>query len=240
MKIKICVSSRLSMERKSRWIGSNVSPLKFCGLNVDNMQLDFSHDGFIETMKLIEKKHWNYLDNHCSRFPSLPRLNFFKFMEELFVHKKCESEVPNVKEYYKRYDKYKKSLPTSGAAVLYDSYYILLVKVNGSPVFSIPKGKTEHHESMEDTAIREVKEETGLDLSPVIRKSTPDMHVHVRGTRFYIVESDVFIRDFRGYNRNEISCIKWFDFETILKKPTTFSKQTKTMIHKLLSMNYLR
>lgn len=60
----------------------------------------------------------------------------------------------------------------SCGAVIYryqnNELYILLVKHNAGH-YSFPKGHVENNETEEETAIREVKEETGLDISIINR-----------------------------------------------------------------------
>lgn len=56
-----------------------------------------------------------------------------------------------------------------GAVILYkdtntDEYMVLLVKNHNGRFYSFPKGHVELHESEKQTAIREVKEETNLDV----------------------------------------------------------------------------
>lgn len=54
-----------------------------------------------------------------------------------------------------------------GAIVIYkdaDTYKILLVKNHNGRNYSFPKGHVEHGETEQQTAVREVKEETGLDI----------------------------------------------------------------------------
>jgi 8-oxo-dGTP diphosphatase len=62
--------------------------------------------------------------------------------------------------------------PTAGAVVYYpnDTQKILLTKRNVSPFkdyWCLPGGHIELYETARDAAIREVKEETGLDFEPV-------------------------------------------------------------------------
>lgn len=55
-----------------------------------------------------------------------------------------------------------------GAIIIYkereDSYKVLLVRNNNGRNYSFPKGHVEKGETEQETAIREIKEETGLDV----------------------------------------------------------------------------
>ena len=64
--------------------------------------------------------------------------------------------------------KYEKSC---GAIIFYRNRRntkILLVKNNNGRYWSFPKGHIEQGENEEETAIREIKEETGLELTNII------------------------------------------------------------------------
>jgi len=190
---------------------------------------------FIATMKKIEESHWEYLDNLSQKY-HLPRLNFYLFMDNLFQHYQLEQYCDNIKLYYRNYDKYKKSLPTAGGIILYDNN-ILLVRVYGSKIYSLPKGKSDNDEEPHQTAIREIREETGLDMSSILDKNTN--YIKVAKTKLYIIDSDCKIKHFDGYNRNEIQEIRWFNLNTLVKRPNLFSKQTKSVRAKLIELNYV-
>lgn len=221
------------MEWKNRRQYSLMSELN-CGIK-SSYDLDFSQAKFNETMHEVEKAHWDYLDRVSKKYRA-PRLGFYAFMEEFFrFHGKLD-EIPNIKAYFKQYDKHKKSLPTAGVLIIHENS-MLLVKVVGSSVYSLPKGKTNAGETLEETAVREVREETGIDLKGVVDSSTE--HVNVHKTKLYIVETDEKIRRFSGYNSNEIVDIKWFEFGHIDSKPDLFSKQVKATLTKLEEIRYL-
>jgi len=54
-------------------------------------------------------------------------------------------------------------LRLAAGVIIIEGDHILLVYEKGR--WGLPKGKRERHESMKETAIREAKEETGLDVS---------------------------------------------------------------------------
>ena len=61
----------------------------------------------------------------------------------------------------------------SCGAIVYRKYHgnteILLIKHINSGHWSFPKGHVENDETEPETAIREIKEETGLDIKPIYR-----------------------------------------------------------------------
>jgi 8-oxo-dGTP pyrophosphatase MutT (NUDIX family) len=205
----------------------------------DKLNIDLDND-FFGSMGKIEKAHWNYIDNYCSSNTFYPRLSFYQFMEEIFKYKNLFAVIPYIKDYGRLYDKYKKSMPTAGALIIYrDPHHasrerdqILLVNITGSQLYTLPKGKQDPGDlTLEETAAREVKEETGLDISDIICYSD---YYNVHKTRFYIVETDELITQFQNYNKNEIAHHKWFSFEYVLANPAKFSKQVRSAVKLLL------
>jgi len=224
------------MERKIKYSDRQrqYNPISELTLIKNSRDLDFADDHFIQTMKVIEKSHCEYLDV-LSKKHNLPRLNFYAFMENLFTYLSLNSHIQNVKIYYRNYDKFKKSLPTAGGIILNDNY-ILLIKMHGTKIYSLPKGKAEEGELPFQTAIREIQEETGLKLEGVLTPETD--HITVYKTKLYIIECDSRIRSFSGYNSNEIAEIRWFNMNTVVKRSNLFSKQTRAVVNKLFDMNY--
>ncbi len=142
--------------------------------------------------------------------------------------------MDTIKGYLRSYDKYKKSLPTAGVILLCRDE-VLLVKNVGSPVYSLPKGKSEKDETAAVTAIREVREETGLLLADVIDDNTE--FIEQGRAKFFIVESDERIRRFSDYNSNEIADIRWF---SITGDQSLISKQAKSVISTLVARLHQR
>ncbi len=90
--------------------------------------------------------------------------------------------------------------------------------LKGKDVWSLPKGWVEKGEKVEQAALREVKEETGLDTRIVTRIDTinywffnPKEHVRVKKTvYFYLMEAtsgDISRHDF------EVKEVRWFPIE---------------------------
>lgn len=55
----------------------------------------------------------------------------------------------------------------SAGGIIFKEELVLLIRSKSSNIFSIPKGKAEPNESLEETALREVREETGYDTKIV-------------------------------------------------------------------------
>lgn len=62
-----------------------------------------------------------------------------------------------------------KNRDTAGVAIIYNSKILLVHPANGSwvrPIMGIPKGGVEPGEDLLEAALRELKEETGISVSP--------------------------------------------------------------------------
>lgn len=182
---------------------------------------DVDNNDFFSAMKTFEKAHWDYIDNYnkydSRRFPYMRNV---QLLERILQYQ--NKNLHNAREYIRQYERYKKSLPTAGCILLY-SDRMAVVKIKCGEVYSMPKGKQDNGETIMQTAIRETREETGLDLEDTICESTPFQIIHK--TRFYIVELDSEVR-FRDYNRNEISEVVWVPLDKIVRNPGYYSRQT--------------
>lgn len=93
---------------------------------------------------------------------------------------------------------FKKKLPNviaGGGKVYNDKGQILFIYRNGK--WDLPKGKAEKKESIEDTAIREVEEETGIKNLEIVEKLPVTYHIYKRNgkhklkiTHWYKMTSD--------------------------------------------------
>lgn len=87
-----------------------------------------------------------------------------------------------------------------------DDGRILLVRDRGKRIFSLPGGKIERGEDARRAALRELQEETGINLTRAVR-----LFKHVGGSRVHEVFKSDVRADSRGKARAEIAQIKWWD-----------------------------
>jgi len=116
----------------------------------------------------------------------------------------------------------------AGGLVLNEKDEVLIIFRRGK--WDLPKGKLDHGEKVEDCAIREVKEETGLKIVALIKPLTVTYHTYHEGTRFILKESHWFIMQVTGEQKltpqteEDIINIKWVNENDLIKyKKDAFS-----------------
>jgi mRNA-decapping enzyme subunit 2 len=169
---------------------------------------------------LFEEAHWFYLD-HCRAInPHLPNLKMKGFCKKLIEVCPIIWKGGDPTEGLKEFVSYKQSIPVRGAALFNSAMTkILLVQGVESVSWSFPRGKISKDEEDADCAIREVKEEIGLDITPYLNK---DDYIErtVRGKNYKIYLCRNLPEDF-NYEpivKNEIRSISWMDFKKIRHK----------------------
>jgi 8-oxo-dGTP pyrophosphatase MutT (NUDIX family) len=180
-----------------------------------SLQVVTDEDTFdLPRMRGVEGEYWSFIDKRGYKFS--------KQHFQQFVRDKLDIDMEIACKYIRKYESLKKSIPTAGAILVHDQS-ILLIKNCTSPVFSLPKGKSEDGESLLDTAIREVREETGIDLADFVNSETPS--ISVDKTRFYVINCDSRIKAIPE-NKFEVVETKWVDIKDIHRSPNLYSKQT--------------
>lgn len=191
---------------------------------MSKLVLDFTDTALFQTMKNVEHAYWDYLDNYASKNRhKYPHIRMPAFLQTIMEYNKCTQELKNVHIYCKLYDRYKKSLPTAGV-ILHHGTEFVVVRMKTAKIWSMPKGKQDQGEPIERTAIREFREETGIDLEDLITDRTPQYTV--LKTLFYIIEADHRQPRFKDYNANEIAEVKWVSATDVLRQQSKYSKQT--------------
>ena len=114
---------------------------------------------------------------------NLKTVNFNKLIKAI---KKGKVERPllyskNEEKLLKRLHKKIPLVLAAGGLVKNDKDEFLFIHRNGK--WDLPKGKTEKNESMEETALREVEEETGVQNLSIINYIGPTYHVFSRNDK---------------------------------------------------------
>lgn len=104
-------------------------------------------------------------------------------------------------------------ISAAGGLVFNEKDEILLIFRRGK--WDLPKGKLDKGEKLEDCAIREVKEETGLQKVKLGKFITLTYHTYHEGSRFILKESHWFImktksgQEVKPQTEEEITEIRW-------------------------------
>lgn len=122
-------------------------------------------------------------------------------------------------------------LPCSGAAILDDNNRILLQKRTDKNCWSFPGGVMDLGESFEETAVREVKEETGLDvkvreLIGVYSKYSDEYQNGDRSQPVLVFFKCSVVGGELRCDGDETSELKYFDLD---EKPDLLNKQHDDM-----------
>ena len=115
--------------------------------------------------------------------------------------------------------------------------YILLIRKRKSPLWTLPKGHKENHESDQMTALREVKEETGY--SCMIEKKageiqfqyTKDGQNYSENVVYYLMKPE---QDNHFFDNHEIEEIRWVDIKETMNY--LFYQNEKDIIRKLIEV----
>lgn len=191
---------------------------------------DEAQRDLIRVFFAIEQAHWFYLDFYCTERPELKTCGIKEFSlhimrHVLFLHK-------HVAEHEKRFEEwraYKMAVPTYGAILLTPDYkHCLLVQGFWTKSsWGFPKGKVDEGEMPSICAIREVYEETGLDVSKLINPSAyEEAKINEQMVRLFVIPGIPHDTKFQPQSRKEIRELKWFPVDAL----PTHKRDTTTKI----------
>jgi mRNA-decapping enzyme subunit 2 len=177
------------------------------------------HESFDRLFFQIEEAHWFYMDFYREKHPKLPSLNFKQFAEIIFSHCPLLQQYKGlVHEFRSEWIQYKTSVPVCGAIILNQTMdRALLVRgIGTSASWSFPRGKINKDEPSATCAVREVREETGLDISRLIQeKESIEITFNEQTVKLFIVVMDVHESEvlLAPQTRGEIGAIDWLHLE---------------------------
>jgi 8-oxo-dGTP pyrophosphatase MutT (NUDIX family) len=194
---------------------------------VTQLSLSFDKETDIfSSVRSVEFAYWDYIDNYNKLTPSrYPYYKLVHFLEQIMLQK-YPSIAHKSADIMKMYTKYKKRLATDGV-IMYTvnsggGIQLLTVRITGSKIWSMPKGKRESGEESHECAIREFGEETGLNIYDLAVREQES--VSILKTRFYIFEAFSIIPTHK-YKTNEISGVKWVYLNDIFRNKEAYSRQ---------------
>ncbi|KAG7602129.1 mRNA decapping protein 2 Box A domain [Arabidopsis thaliana x Arabidopsis arenosa] len=167
---------------------------------------------FERILFLVEYAYWYYEDNAVENDPKLKSLSLKEFTSLLF--NSCDvlrPYVTHIDDIFKDFTSYKCRVPVTGAIILDETYErCLLVKGWKGSSWSFPRGKKSKDEEDHACAIREVLEETGFDVSKLLkREEYIEFVFRQQRVRLYIVAGVTEDTVFAPLTKKEISEITW-------------------------------
>ncbi|KAJ0243440.1 mRNA-decapping enzyme subunit 2 [Hirschfeldia incana] len=174
--------------------------------------LEEDKQSFERILFLVEDAYWYYEDNAVKNDPTLKSLSLKEFTSLLF--NSCDvlrPYVSNVDDIFKDFTSYKCRVPVTGAIILDETYErCLLVKGWKGSSWSFPHGKNSKDEEDYACAIREVLDETGFDVSKLLKKEEYiEFTFRQQRVRLYIVAGVADDTSFVPQTKKEISEIAW-------------------------------
>jgi mRNA-decapping enzyme subunit 2 len=168
----------------------------------------------------VEEAQWFYEDFIRPLDPTLPSMTLRTFCLRMFQH--CpllaSFSVENHTQAFEEFLQYKTRVPVRGA-ILLNSEMDSTVLVKGwkkGANWSFPRGKINKDEDDLDCAIREVYEETGLDLraAGLVPKENKPKYIEIsmreQQLRLYVFRDVPMDTHFAPRTRKEISKIEWY------------------------------
>jgi 8-oxo-dGTP pyrophosphatase MutT (NUDIX family) len=168
--------------------------------------------------EFLEYTYWHYLD-HFFPLSNIPKKNLKQFIYDLSIAHNFN--ISDISLLCKLYSKHKNNLPKAGCIIFNQFKHVALIKNFQSPSWSFPKGKPAKlvdgsYESLVQCAVREVFEETGLDVSPFIDPNLFIYHSSKRTTLF-IIHLTLSNSPFYPTVSHEIEATSWVHSSAISK-----------------------
>ena len=181
----------------------------------------------------FEEASWFYTDFVKLMNPYLPNLSIKSFSKividicPLIWNWDITPENALVK-----FSNYKKTIPVRGAAIFNDSLSkILLLRGINSKHWSFPRGKIGKDEDDVACCIREVKEETGFDLTGFIDADQyVERNMNGKNFKIFLVKGVPEDFEFKPEHKNEIQAIEWKDFKKLSKAITKNEGSAKVFL----------
>jgi 8-oxo-dGTP pyrophosphatase MutT (NUDIX family) len=171
-------------------------PLFLCDAVDENLQPYIHHDDAI----FIDE-----LDAHTVK-SMIHEMQLEKIHAGVFYHPDLEGLK---KAFYKKFT----IIQAAGGLVLNEKKEILMIFRRGK--WDLPKGKLDKGEKLEDCAVREVEEETGLQNVKLLSPLTITYHTYHEGTKYVLKESHWYKMKVSGEQKlvpqteEDIHEIKW-------------------------------
>ena len=156
----------------------------------------------------------------------LTSITLNEILKKVRKHKKIFLYHPKKSELLKVFKSKIKVIFASGGIVKNDNNQILFIYRRGK--WDLPKGKAEKGESIRETAVREVIEETGIEKLKIDKYFSNTFHIVRNNKKYFLKETSWFLMssNFKGKLKPQINegikSVKWktFDDAKKIKKKT--------------------
>ena len=171
-------------------------------------------------------------------------LFFIKYISAEEIIRSLKSKViKHIKLYHSKEEKLMmhfnnrfKTIEASGGLVKNKNNCILFIYRNNK--WDLPKGKIRKRESIEEAALREVIEETGIKDLRIENQLETTYHIYkgkkrhnIKKTYWFLMESD-FLGKFKPQVSENITLVKWIELNEIPKLLKKSYKNIKRLINK--------
>ncbi|GMK58933.1 hypothetical protein CspeluHIS016_0603750 [Cutaneotrichosporon spelunceum] len=158
-----------------------------------------------------EEAHWFYEDYVRPSNPTLPALSQKEFTKEILQLDDSYRDKYDFDEEWKSFLKYKKVVPCCGGILLNRTGdKALMVRGWRNSTWGFPRGKINKNESPEACAIREVLEETGFDMGPLLDPNEYlKTFINAQDVTMYLVLGVDENTVFKTKTKKEIGKIEW-------------------------------
>ena len=162
------------------------------------------------------------------------KFNKYKYKSKNNYRNKTDSNESNSSKgnYLKFKNRFKKIREKSCGCIIINDGKVLLIQQNKGN-WGFPKGHVEFNETERETAIREVKEETNLDVRIFNNRRYTERYFTYKGRTKQVVY--FLAKQTGGFEKkqdSEIKDIKWVEFDDAIKKLTY--PNTKNLFGKVL------
>ncbi|KAK9842264.1 hypothetical protein WJX81_003533 [Elliptochloris bilobata] len=168
---------------------------------------------FEKLMFLVEQAHWFYEDYYRDRDTRLSSMPLKAFMGLIFQH--CPGLAPFAAQrdaIHAQFTAFKQSVPVMGAILLEPNLEkVLLVRgFQAAASWGFPRGKVSKDETDAECAVREVREETGFDIRPLlVEGDCIEMHIGQQRSKLFIITGVDERTHFAPLVRGEIGGFAW-------------------------------
>tara|TARA_B000000441_G_C21722071_1_gene339841 strand:+ start:294 stop:890 length:597 start_codon:yes stop_codon:yes gene_type:complete len=180
---------------------------------------------FANRLPIVLTSKAKYLSNENTFL--LSSLEIDEILKKLRKHKKIYLFFPKKKDLIKEFKSKIKTIYASGGIVKNKKSEILFIFRRGK--WDLPKGKADKGETKKQTALREVKEETGVKKLVINKFFRTSFHIVINNKKYYLKETTWYLMssnyegDLIPQIDEGIKSVKWKNLKQVKKiKEKTF------------------